>query len=322
MLSRRSLLAATAMIPVLARAGATVPRGDLIPVRGTRLYVEACGPEGATPIVYVHGGPGAGSLDASLYQAARIGAGTRLISYDQRGVLRSDAAQSVTLEDQIEDLEALRQALGVRRWVLWGHSYGGVFATRYAMRYPRQTAGLIYENCTFDPTGTLRQMIGACADFLEQKGDAVGAAAARTKAQAPLSARELTDAYVAISQKFGAERDHLYVHQPEFFGFYSRMIEGSKLGELWQRCETHYELLTKDAELFRDLRPSLGEIKAPALMISGRHDHVTTPDQVEMFLRGPARQREVFENSSHFVHVEEADGFARSVLRFVRSLEA
>jgi proline iminopeptidase len=74
--------------------------------------------------------------------------------------------------------------------------------------------------------------------------------------------------------------------------------------------------------LYEDLRPKLAAITAPALVIRGRYDRVTTPDQVDAALKGPNRALEVFNRSSHFVHVEEADGFARSVLRFIRGIEA
>jgi proline iminopeptidase len=316
MLNRRSMLACAAASLTLARAEESQSR--LVDIRGTRLFIDCYGDRAAMPVVYVHGGPGSGSYDAGVYQGARIGAGARLICLDQRGVLRSDPAASVTVNDIVEDLEALRQALGIRRWVLWGHSFGGLYAADYALRYGPAVAGLIFENGTLDTDGSLKSMVRACAALLSSKGDQASSEALAALMAPNVSARERLLGYVRYSQKLGSERERLYVHQEPLLDFFAKLVKASNLGNRWGQGNSQYEALVKDDALFADLRPRLKEITAPALMILGRYDHVTPPDQVEAFRNGPNRTVEMFDQSSHFVHVEQADAFSRSVLRFMR----
>ena len=74
--------------------GAEVARaaevGRLVPVRGTRVYVEDTGPRDAPALFYLHGGPGTGGYGFSFYQRERLSPRLRLVVIDQRGVLRSD----------------------------------------------------------------------------------------------------------------------------------------------------------------------------------------------------------------------------------------
>jgi proline iminopeptidase len=321
MFNRRAVLGSVAAFAAISAAHAQA-KDNLVAVRGTRLYVERFGDKKAMPIVYVHGGPGSGSYDAGLYQGARLSAGAQLICLDQRGVLRSDPETAVTVNDIIEDLEAVRQALGIRRWVLWGHSFGGYYATKYALRYGDAVAGLVYENITLDPEGSTKHMLRGCAALLDQKGLAAERDAALALAEADVPKRERFLGYVRYSQKLGADRQRLYVHQEAMLDFFPKLVAASGLGARWRQEGAHYDALIKDDALLEDLRPLMPQITAPALMIRGRYDLATPPEQVEAYLKGPRRALEVFEQSSHFVHAEEPDGFARSVLRFMKTLPA
>lgn len=85
-------------------------------------------------MLYLHGGPGASCLDFHN-QAQSIGKYCNVIAIDQYGVLRSDAisdAENYGMEIQIEMLERLRVQLGINKWSLLGHSYGGMLAALYA----------------------------------------------------------------------------------------------------------------------------------------------------------------------------------------------
>ncbi|MFL1673527.1 alpha/beta fold hydrolase [Paenibacillus dendritiformis] len=84
--------------------------GELIPVRGKNLYVEHWGQAHQEALLYLHGGPGASCLDFSVYQAKELSKRIRVISMDQRGVLRSDPIEEdepFGLDDLIRDCEVL-----------------------------------------------------------------------------------------------------------------------------------------------------------------------------------------------------------------------
>jgi proline iminopeptidase len=108
------------------------------------MYWEQSGNPDGKPVVFLHGGPGAGStathrrfFDPQHY---------RIVVFDQRGAGRSTPLGSLddnTTAHLIADLEALRQFLGIERWVVFGGSWGSTFALAYAEAHPERVMGLV-----------------------------------------------------------------------------------------------------------------------------------------------------------------------------------
>ncbi len=108
------------------------------------LYYEECGRADGVPIVFLHGGPGTGSDPRArrFFDPARY----RIIVFDQRGAGRSRPHASLvdnTTWDLVADLEQLRQFLGIRRWHVFGGSWGSLLALAYAQSHPSRVAGLV-----------------------------------------------------------------------------------------------------------------------------------------------------------------------------------
>jgi proline iminopeptidase len=101
------------------------------------LYWEECGNPKGTPVVFLHGGPGAGAtpthrrfFDPFAY---------RIIIFDQRGAGRSTPlgeTRNNTTELLVQDIEALRKSRGVDRWHIFGGSWGSTLALAYAETHP------------------------------------------------------------------------------------------------------------------------------------------------------------------------------------------
>ena len=107
------------------------------------LYIEEEG-EGV-PMVILHGGPGSTHHDFHPH-FSRAKNFAKVIYYDQRGCGFSDyepGEGGYSVEQAVNDLEKLRQALGIEKWIVLGHSYGGYLAQRYAIEYPESVMGLI-----------------------------------------------------------------------------------------------------------------------------------------------------------------------------------
>jgi proline iminopeptidase len=108
------------------------------------MHWEDCGRADGIPVVFLHGGPGAGStprhrrfFDPDAY---------RIIVYDQRGAGRSTPLGELrdnTTPHLIADLETLRRHLGVERWLVFGGSWGSTLALAYAEAHPERCLGLI-----------------------------------------------------------------------------------------------------------------------------------------------------------------------------------
>ena len=108
------------------------------------LYVEQCGNPGGIPLLFLHGGPGAGCEPhhRRYYNPAIY----RIILFDQRGCGRSrphaELARNTTW-DLVADMERIREHLGIDRWVLFGGSWGSTLALAYAESHPARVLGLV-----------------------------------------------------------------------------------------------------------------------------------------------------------------------------------
>src|SRR5512136_1912272 len=110
-------------------------------IRGVTLFVRVIGH--GYPLVLMHGGP---SLDhTTLRSLLPLADQFTLIFYDHRCNGRSEGAEvaSMTWENLTADAEALRQTLGFDKWAALGHSFGGMVALEYALRYPQTLSHLI-----------------------------------------------------------------------------------------------------------------------------------------------------------------------------------
>ncbi len=304
----------------IARAAGPVA-GRMVEVRGTRLYVEDTGPRDAPALLYLHGGPGSGAYDFSLFQGARLSRALRLIAFDQRGALRSGPLkpdETFGLNDLIEDAEALRRTLGIDRWTILGHSFGGFEAVCYAAAYRDSVEAVIFENPTFDLGSSARCLMRAAAAVYRRKGDPAGARRALAAAAAPTSQAKTWEAFGPITNNLGPDRDSLYVHGPDK-AFFDRVVAESGLpGPTWGNGGPHQQRLYREGKVFEPVTGRLSQIRQPALLIHGRYDYVTAPDQVAAFRRRVKHGVVVtFENSSHFARVEEPDRYGQVVTDFV-----
>ena len=102
---------------------------------GALIYYKAVGQ--GPPLVLLHGGPGA-SHDYLLPYLLPLARTNRLVFIDERGSGRSERLEDVksyTVENMADDVEAVRKALGLGTVSVLGHSYGGVVAQAYALKY-------------------------------------------------------------------------------------------------------------------------------------------------------------------------------------------
>ncbi len=99
-----------------------------------------------TPILIINGGPGMNSNGFKTLAKA-IGKSNKAIIYDQRGTGQSKAldinANTITMDLMVDDIEAIRNHLKIDKWVLLGHSFGGMLASYYTSKYPNRIKGLI-----------------------------------------------------------------------------------------------------------------------------------------------------------------------------------
>ena len=108
------------------------------------LHVEESGNLAGLPVIFLHGGPGAGTeaYHRRFFDPAKY----RIVLFDQRGCGRSMPHASLennTTQALIEDIERIRRKLGIDRWVVFGGSWGSTLGLAYAESYPKRVLGLI-----------------------------------------------------------------------------------------------------------------------------------------------------------------------------------
>ncbi|HET6974446.1 MAG TPA: prolyl aminopeptidase [Pyrinomonadaceae bacterium] len=108
------------------------------------LYYEQCGTPNGKPVVFLHGGPGAGLV--ADYRRFFDPQAYRVILFEQRGAGRSKPHASLddnTTWHLVQDIEVIREQFGIDQWLVFGGSWGSTLALAYAETHPERVCGLI-----------------------------------------------------------------------------------------------------------------------------------------------------------------------------------
>ncbi|MGD6843393.1 alpha/beta fold hydrolase [Bacillus infantis] len=295
--------------------------GKLIKIRGKKLYIEIHGEHNSNAVLYLHGGPGESCFDFSYHQAERLSKKMKLIAIDQRGVCRSEEiadSEQFGLDDIIDDCEALREYLNIGQWSLIGHSFGGFLAIKYACLYPDSINKIILEGPTFDFKLTTLALLSKTAQLAEKYE------MEDLKNQCLLlndqnSTIQLLSAYMDLSYQLGENRMEIYTYNfnnPTDYALYTQ--------EEWDlfdgRAEVHYNRLREEGKIYDSLLPSLGQVKAPMLLLLGKYDPVTCPKQVKAFEEHVKfGDVFIFDKSGHTPHYEEEEFFGSIAIDYLNS---
>jgi proline iminopeptidase len=127
----------------------------MIPIRtpkGTfKVWTKRFGHNPRIRLLLLHGGPGASHEYFEALESSLAAQGIEFIYYDQLGSAYSDQPKDAslwTIDRFVDEVEQVRQALGLDKdnFYLLGHSWGGILATEYALKYPQHLKGLIISN--------------------------------------------------------------------------------------------------------------------------------------------------------------------------------
>jgi proline iminopeptidase len=280
-------------------------------VRDTELYfdVEGMGlvPDGPTmrerPVAMViHGGPGG---DHSGFKPAYTPLTERMqiVYFDHRGQGRSAMGDPAkyTLDENVEDMEALRRHLGLGPVVSIGTSYGGMVAMAHAARYPASVARLILV-----VTAAHGGFIARAQAIVRARGTPEQIAVCETLWQGGFRSVDALQHYYAVMGPL-----------------YSVRHDAVAAEAVRARAVPSPEPLNRafgpDGFLRSfDLRPELARITAPTLVLGGRHDWICPPEFSEEIQRLiPGARLRIFEDSSHSVRVDAPEALVAAILDFV-----
>jgi proline iminopeptidase len=304
---------------VSAAQPAVYPQQEgFVDAHGVLIYYLSLG--SGSPLVVVHGGPGADHTYFLPYLLP-LARTHRLIFIDERGSGRSQRLQDTslyTVENMVEDVEDVRVALNLGKISLLGHSYGGVLAEAYALKYQRNLSHLIL-NSTFPSTKQMNEVL------------------AREKAQMPPDKLKRLDELEAAGL-FG--KGEMWEHG-RYTNEYATLAWGNGYFPFiyGARPDATYDpvgqLMGTSWELYRVMWGEHGEfvidgnlksveyvdrlpsIKVPTLIVVGDHDECDPALSKEMNEKIAGSKLVVLPNSGHMNFVDQPDMWQQAVVGFL-----
>jgi proline iminopeptidase len=267
-----------------------------------QLFVQVSGK--GIPCVFVHGGPGAGSYSFEKLGGNRLEDGLRMIYLDQRGSGRSASStrKDYSMARMVQNMEELRQHLGLQKWVVMAHSFGGTIATAYAAKYPERVQGLVLVNSVLNPPASLDAML--------QYGTSL------------LPPTEQPNPNIPMMQRFGMVMGALQQKKLAYQLQYSADSLAARASRVVRAVPANQDFATQVfssrlPDYGQDYVPTTAQLTMPTLVIVGQDDRTTgaTPQS----FRFP-KQQVVTLPGKHYSFLEQPARFQQAVVSFVQKL--
>jgi proline iminopeptidase len=278
----------------------------------TEIYVAEIGR--GRPVVVLHGGPGADHR-YMLGVADGLAGDHRFIFYDQRGSTRSRSpVESITMNSHVEDLEALRSALGVERLDVLSHSAGTLLAYEYLRRYPHRVRNLTLVGALPHKNG--RKYFDADYSRLwTGLSDSARAYEERPAVQAEIAAVE-RDSSLSRQKKDGLVsliRNWVSLYHIERWRA-QEPVRVAVAAARATRASTNFEY---------DVGPLLAAHDRPVTVINGEYDYTVGPRGSPLWRQLASRSARnvdvvVIPNAGHNVWIDEPGAFATALRRALR----
>lgn len=278
-------------------------------VRGTELYFDVDGmglvPDGGRmverPVLFLlHGGPG-GDHSSFKTSHAALRDVAQLVFVDHRGNGRSAKGDpaTYTLDNNIDDLDALREHLGLERICVLGSSYGGMVAQGYAIRYPERVSNLVLV-CTAPSYRFLED----AKRFIAERG---------TPDQQRVCVLLWEGAFETLDQI----REYYQVMGP----LYATSWKPEEFEPSWTRSLRTVDPLNQGFGGFLrtfDFTEQLATISCPTLVIGGAHDWICPIHHSRLIAeRIPRAHLKVFDQSAHSIASDENEAYLNAVSGFL-----
>lgn len=291
------------------------PHGRHVGVAGKRIWVEERG--SGEPLVLIPGG-GGGSHDYYHPYFDALSRSFRVIYYDGFGRGRSErAAQRAeySFDRDIEEVEALRRALGLGKVHVLGHSYAGLVAEGYALRYPDSVNRLVLL-CSFTSGADWQESNEHVNETIKHQFPEAWSRIEQLRAKGLMSsAPEMQKAYYGHFDRMLAM---IYFYNP---------IQASLLSMTAENFnpDAYYQLVGDDGDFVLggdmakvDFNAELQRLRMPVLVGMGRFDGIVTPRLSGRVARAiPHATVVTFEKSGHFPFIEENEKVLEVLRRFL-----
>jgi proline iminopeptidase len=297
-----------------------VAEEGFIDAHGVLIYYKALGQ--GEPLVVLHGGPGA-SHDYFLPYLLPLIRKNRVIFIDERGSGRSQKLENpaaYTVENMAEDVEAVRQGLELGKINLLGHSYGGVLAQAYALKYPENLTHLILCS-TFHSTrkmnGVFKKMKEKMAPELRMRIEKMEKAGLYGRGKEYEKSRYTSEYMVAAWGE--GYFPYLFRNHPD--PNYDPSI-GVMAWDLYREMWGSNGEFIIDGNLASvEYTDSLSSIKVPTLITAGDHDECDPSLSQEMHEKIAGSTLVILPKSGHMTFVDQPSLFLSAVDEFLHNVK-
>jgi proline iminopeptidase len=289
-----------------------------VDANGVLIYYKSLGK--GSPLLVVHGGPGA-SHDYFLPHLLPLARRHRLVFIDERGSGRSpklEDAKLYTVDNMVEDVEAVRRALGLGKVALLGHSYGGVVAQAYALKYPAGLSSLLLCS-TFSSTKEMNKVFDRMkekmAPQLRERIEKAEKAGLFGKGKDYEKNRYTNDYMVAAWGE--GYFPYLYGRRPD--PNYDPIAAGNMSWDLYREMwGSHGEYVIDGNLVSAEYTDRLSSIRVPTLITAGDHDECDPSLSRTMHEKIAGSKLVIFPQSGHMTFVDQPALFLRTVEDFLR----
>jgi proline iminopeptidase len=297
----KCLFALAILMPTVILAQAPHRSGSLHTPEVDLGYEVLGAPSAEIPLIAVNGGPGlshAYMMQNDLWQ--RVAAHRLVVLYDQRGTgaskhVRPNAPQS--MDAQVADLEAIRNALSLDRIAVLGDSYGGMIAMAYAAAHPEHVSRLILSDSPAPSWKTMVHLLPQVFPDREEQGEAEG----KKLAADPEAAAQAGLVNHMRMMFYSTEMRDTYVAHMGDLGFVPAV------GQAVQKATENL-----------DLTPKLAGFHFPTLVMTGRYDMNVAPLTAWRMAHAiPGAQIVFFERSGHLPAFEEPEKYLEVLETFL-----
>lgn len=300
--------------PSIRQSPNLAPGDHNVVINGVRLWyrVAGKGASGIAPVVFLHGGPGYNSASFSVTAGPMLERSLQMVYLDQRGAGHSERPwdNQYSIPMLVDDVEGLRQTLGVERISLVGHSFGGLLALEYAAKYPDHVARVVLVSAAGDLPAACHARVQWLQDhrpdlWREVTADTSRRQAARTDCDLAFAMRD-------VKQLISYNRAAMFPDTT--IGLRLDSIDAAS--GLRNTGEQQHALISHGLYTYRFSAPD--KLTMPVLILGGQYDAAIGLDQQKRLAAAlPKARLEIYERAGHFLYIDQPARFAGDVTTFL-----
>ena len=278
-------------------------------VPGGKIWWRRVGAEGKTPLLLLHGGPGAGHN--YMTPMAALADERPVIFYDQLGCGKADAPDDpkiYTVARSVQEVDAVRKALGLEKVILYGHSWGSMLGIEYMLTSPN--AASVEKLVLAGALASVPQAVAGMSRLIDAMPNGDGKKLRALEAAGKQSSKEYQD----LVGEFYSLHLCRKTPPPQEFIETGAILEKSPAYK-YMNGPNEFTItgVIKDWER----RPDLPKIKVPTYITTGEFDEVTL-DCHQSINQGIAGSKlEVFPGLSHVTMLEDPARYNAAVRKFI-----